>query len=84
MSNPSDQTLQMLHVTADGIATAVRIPSRGPDALQRLVGGLIQGVAICGELAFYASRTAAEDREPNPFVFDIISGVRRPDPDGVR
>lgn len=78
MSNHSDQPLQMLHVTADGIATAVTLPARGAEELHALVGGRIEGVTVCGELSFYGSRTAVLDREPNPFVFDIVSQFGEP------
>ena len=72
MSNHTEQSLPMLHVTADGTAAAV-VVAHGPQAVQHLVGGAIEGVTICDELSFYASRTAAADQAANPFVFDIVS-----------
>ncbi len=78
MSNHTEQPLQMLHVTADGIATAMTVPAQGAENLRGLVGGLIEGITVCGELSFYGCRTAPLDREPNPFVFDIVSQFGEP------
>lgn len=76
----SQQSILLLHLTADGQATFKRVPHTLPE-LQRMVGGYLEPIRLAGTLASHSLLGLVNEdgqikgMSPNPFSNTILADV---------